>query len=190
MYKIFALIGVFFLQGCTGFLLGTTLTGAYFISSFTDVYEAKEEFLLEKKIAKELKAIKKIRGSEVFDADALVLQKNIFVVGIAKNQVSKKYPLDYLASKYPKYKIIDEIKIGTSKNSFLDFTIKSKIKTKLALTNSVRYANYYFSVYGGEVVVIGYASSKYEASTVLEKISSTRGVRKIINYIEIKDLGD
>jgi osmotically-inducible protein OsmY len=194
MLKIFTLIGAFFgafcLQSCSGILLGTTLTGAYFVSSFTNFYETKEEFLLEKQVKKDIKAIKILREKEKFDADVIVLRNNIFIVGIAKNQASKKYPLDYISSKYSKYKVIDELKIGTAKSSISDFTIKHKIKTKLILTNGIRYANYYFSVHDGEVVVIGYASDKHESAILLDKISSTRGVRKIINYVEIKDLGD
>jgi osmotically-inducible protein OsmY len=190
MIRLFIVVLALVLQGCSGVILGSALTGAYVLSSFSSVKETKEEYLLERKLNKEIDMILKLNNLDSIKAEALVLRKNIFLVGVAKNNSLKKYLLDYTSSKYHKYKIFDEIKVGVSRSPFIDFTIKQKIKTKLIFTNNVRYANYYFSVFGGEVTIIGYASDKYESTLVSEKISSTQGVGKIINYIEIKDLGD
>jgi osmotically-inducible protein OsmY len=176
-------------QGCSGIWLGGTLTSAYFASSFGSISESKKEYALERKIEKDLKAIKSLRENDKFSINAFVLKNTIYMVGMAENQSSKKYPMDFIATKYSRYKIMDEVKIGTSK-SFSDAFTTQKIKTKLIFTNGVRYANYHLLVYAGEVTIVGYASDKNESTKVLEKISSTRGVKKVINYIEIKDLGD
>lgn len=191
-YKNFLYILLAFaLFSCSGVVVGSTLTGAYFTSSFYDVFETKNDYFLEQKVKTQVEALKKIREDIEFDADIMVRSRVIYSIGIAKDEKSRRYLLDYISSKYGKdYKIIDEIKIGESKTNFQDYMIKTSIKTRLTLTNGVRYSNYYIAVYNQDVVLIGIASTKYEASKVVEIASNTNGVKKILNYVEVKDIND
>jgi osmotically-inducible protein OsmY len=187
MHKFVSLFLVLWLQGCAGIWLGSTLSSSYFASNFTSFSDSKEEYLLEREINSKLKALKKVKENIDFDIDITVLKKKIFVIGTAKDETSRKSALDFISSRYSKYNLIDEVNTTFSTNSFIDGLTKFKIKSKLILTNGVRYANYYISVYGGKVVVVGYAVDKYEASLVIDKISQTSGVKSILNYIEIRD---
>jgi osmotically-inducible protein OsmY len=191
--KVALLLGILWLQGCAGAILGSTLVGAYFVGSFSSVSEVRSEYALQSKISKELAAIKKLKEDANFDIEPLVLNNKIYLIGVADNAAHKSYPMDYIFSKYKsKYKIIDEVRIAnlTFGQETSDSIIKSKIKTKFVFTNGIRYGNYYIAVYGSEVIIVGSAANKYEAAKVLDLISSTRGVKKIINYVEVKDIGD
>lgn len=181
----------FTISGCSGVILGSTLTGNYFVSSFSSVFETKDEYLLEQKINKQLNAIKNLREEAKFDIQVIVIKNIIYAIGIAKDPSSKAYSMDFISTRYSnKYKIIDEVKVGEAKSAFGDSLIKTKIKTKFILTNGIRYANYYITVYNKEVIVVGAASDKYEASKAFNIISSTSGVKKIVNYVEVKDIGE
>ena len=192
LYKKLACVLLMLLvSGCSGAVLGSTLTGAYFTGSLYDVFETKNDYLLERKITNQISALKQIREDIKFDADIMVRSGVIYTIGIAENTASKRYLLDYISSKYSKsHKVIDEVKVGESKTGIQDYFIKTKIKSGLALTNGVRYSNYYVTVYNKEVVLIGIAATKYEASKVVEVASSTRGVQKILNYVEVRDIED
>jgi osmotically-inducible protein OsmY len=188
-FLFFALI----LQGCAGAIFGSTLVGAYFVGSFSGVSEVKSEYSLQQKISKELLAIKKLQENLSFDIEPLVLSEKIFLIGVAGDKSSKNYPMDFISSKYrKKFKIIDEVRVANINNlqKISDSIIKKKIKIKLIFTNRIRYGNYYIAVYGGEVIIVGSAGDKYESAKVFDLISSTRGVKKIINYVEVKDIGD
>ncbi len=187
MHRFVSLFFVFWLQGCAGIWFGSSLSGAYVASNFSSFSDSKDEYLLEREINSKLKALKKVKESVDFDIDIIVLKKTIFAIGTAKDETSRKSALDFISSRYSKYNLIDEVNTTFSANSFIDGLTKFKIKSKLILTNGVRYANYYLSVYGGKVVVVGYAVDKYEASLVLDKISQTSGVKSILNYIEVRD---
>lgn len=191
--KIALLFFSFILQGCAGAILGSTLVGAYFIGSFGGLAEVKNEYSLQQKISKELLAIKKLQENLSFEIEPLVSSEKIFLIGVAVDKTSKSYPMDFISSKYRKnFKIIDEVRVVSisSLQKISDSIIKKKIKIKLIFTNGIRYGNYYIAVYGGEVSIIGSAGDKYESAKVFDLISSTRGVKKIINYVEVKDIGD
>lgn len=190
--ELIFIVVAFLMTGCSGIILGATLTGGYFTSSFYDVFETKNDYLLEKKITKQVNALKKIReDASKFDVEVMVRSGVIYAIGIAEDAKSKKYVLDYISAKYnSSHKLMDEIKIGKSTTQAQDYLIKTRIKSGLILTNGVRYSNYYIAVYNKEVVLIGIAATKYEASKVVEVASSARGVVKILNYIEVKDIED
>ncbi len=192
--KKFIFLGlVLILQGCAGGILATSLVGAYFIGSFSSVSDIKNEYRLQKKISSEIEAIKKVKEGLNFNIEVTVYSNGIYLIGIAENLNSKRFPLDYVSNKYGKSKkIIDEVRIERHglKDSMKDYLIKSKIKTKFIFTNGIRYGNYNISVFSGNVFIIGAAADKYEASKILDIISSTIGVKKVMNYVEVKDIGD
>ena len=102
---------------------------------------------------------------EVYDFGKIKLKSN--------KQISKKiYEQNFLMS------------------AILDSFIKQKIKLKFVLTNGIRYGNYYIASHNGELVIIGAAEDKYESAKVLELISSTRGIKKVINYVEVRNIDD
>lgn len=188
--RMIILVYVLILQGCSGVFLAPALMGSYMVGSFESVSDMKNNRKLQKKITKELNAIKKLNEEAVFKVDVLVYDKGIYIIGSAKDAKSKHYVLSYVSSRYKTKKIIDEIKVPLTRYAMLDYYTRSKIKTKLVFTNGVRYSNYNVYVYGGDIILIGAAHDKYESSKVLDAISSTRGVKKIINYVEVKDIGD
>lgn len=194
MFKgIITCLTFFLLSSCSGAILAPTLVGAYMIGSFTSVSEMTNEYILQKKIYSGIRKFSKSHDVSLFNIEILVYNKAIYIIGLADNNSIKKKLLDFISYEYKKtYKMIDEVRITNLQSYFAwwDYIIKNKIKMKLIFKNGVRYGNYYITVYKGEAIIIGAAANKYEAQLVLERITSTRGVKKIINYVEVKDIGD
>lgn len=179
------------LSGCSGIILSSTLVGAYFVSSSSSVSDIRNNLLLENKISKELSQKKAEQGNLQLKIDVFVFKNVIYLIGIAQDAKSKNSTLDYVVSEYgSNKKVIDEIKISPleKRSTTSDYFIKNRIKAKLMSENGVKYPNYRISVFNGEVIVIGLAEDKHESTTIVEKISSIRGVKKIVSYIELKNI--
>jgi osmotically-inducible protein OsmY len=158
----------------------------------TEKIEKLKKSLSNTKIPADLKPkieaeIKRLEDLD-FDITPIALKNKLFLVGTAVSQNGKNRVLSYVSTKYQKYKLIDEIKAPKSSSPFSDVLMKAKIKAKLALTNGIRSGNYFIAVNGDEVFVAGYSEDNQEYSLTLEAISSTWGVKTVLNYIEIKNL--
>jgi osmotically-inducible protein OsmY len=188
MNKIALILTIIILQGCAGALFASTVSGAYVVSSLNSVSEDKEEFLEARSVKKALKEIKKQNPKIKFDIDVIVFKNTIFLIGYAENKEISTKILNIILKKNKNYKLINEIKTSISSASFTNYLKKINIKTKLIFTNGVRYSNYYIAVFGDQVTIIGYAVGRTEYSLVLDVLAKTRGIKSIVNYIEVKDL--
>ncbi len=68
-----------------------------------------------------------------------------------------------------------------------DKIITAHIKTRLLLEKGIRVGNYKYHVINGIVYVIGLTSSENELSRTLSLISHVSGVKKVVNYVKLKN---
>jgi osmotically-inducible protein OsmY len=86
--------------------------------------------------------------------------------------------------------VINEIEIQEQykiKDITRDGLITTKVKTRLALEKEIKSNNYKIHTVNGIVYVIGITKSKYELSRALDLISQISGVRKVVNYMKVKN---
>ena len=86
--------------------------------------------------------------------------------------------------------VINEIQItdySKIKDLANDKMISAHIKTRLLLEKGIRIANYKFHVINCVVYVIGSTSSETELVKTLSLISHVSGVKKVVNYVKLKN---
>jgi len=86
--------------------------------------------------------------------------------------------------------VYDEIKIGEP-HSFgdkaEDMWISTKIRTELFATSGIHSNNYSITTFNGVVYLIGIAQNQQELKNALQIIKEIKGVKKIVNHMEIKN---
>lgn len=80
----------------------------------------------------------------------------------------------------------DTSKVDGLKQTVNDYWLETKIKGQLIAASGVRSVNYRWRSVFNTVYIIGRASSQQELDTVIAIIQSTKGVRNVKNYIEIR----
>jgi osmotically-inducible protein OsmY len=86
--------------------------------------------------------------------------------------------------------VINEIEISEKysiKNAAKDSMITTKVKTRLALEKHIRSANYKIETVDSMVYVIGMTKSQDELSRAIDLISRIGGVKKVVNYVTLRD---
>ena len=86
--------------------------------------------------------------------------------------------------------VINEIEISekyTLANATKDLTITTKVKTRLAFEKHIRFGNYKIETVDSIVYVIGTTKSQDELSSAIDLISRINGVKKVVNYVTIKE---
>jgi osmotically-inducible protein OsmY len=86
--------------------------------------------------------------------------------------------------------VINEIEISEQyniKNAAKDGALTTKIKTRLAFEKGIKYGNYRIETVDSIVYVIGTTKSQDELSRAIDLISRISGVKKVVNYVTIKN---
>lgn len=89
--------------------------------------------------------------------------------------------------------VSDEIQISSKHQNdsyFKDAAITVSIKSKLILNKYIKSLNYNIQTVNGIVYVIGIAKNQDELDLVLDIVSRASGVKKVINYVEVRDEDD
>ncbi len=86
--------------------------------------------------------------------------------------------------------VINEIEIKNNygiKNIAKDTAITTKVKARLAFEKNIKSGNYKIETVDSVVYVIGVTKSKEELSRAIDLISRVSGVKKVVNYVLIKE---
>jgi osmotically-inducible protein OsmY len=86
--------------------------------------------------------------------------------------------------------VINEIDVNDDnglKTSAKDMAITTHIKTRLALEKNIKSNNYKIETVSGVVYVIGTTKSQEELSKAIDIISKVSGVKRVVNYVLIKE---
>lgn len=86
--------------------------------------------------------------------------------------------------------VVNEIEVSETinrKERFNDFLLAKQIKAKLLLEKNIKSLNYSVEVVNKVVYFIGIAYDKEELSKVLFIARRVRGVKKVVNYVRIRN---
>ncbi|MFQ3306993.1 MAG: osmotically-inducible protein OsmY [Candidatus Midichloriaceae bacterium] len=83
--------------------------------------------------------------------------------------------------------VINDIGVQNVSNFPKDLWISAKLKTLLVTNKSLHSVNYDYSVYGGVIYLMGIARTQSEIDILIKLCGSVKGVKKVKNYIIVKD---
>jgi osmotically-inducible protein OsmY len=85
--------------------------------------------------------------------------------------------------------VINEVEVGKKKfrDSAADALTISAIRSKLLLDGDINSVNYGLDVNNGVAYVLGIAQSNDELDKVLETIANTKGVKRVVSHVILKD---
>lgn len=181
MFKkiLFCLVILFSTVSCVaGVIAGGVATGLYINGKFLDTSNDK---IIREAL---LKSFKAEDNSAYKDINVTVYGGRILLTGytanpsVRSNAVKKAGAIKLGNEVINEIIINDDYGINSVKNNIVSSRIYSKLKY-----NKIKTSNYKYDIVNGKVYVIGAAQSEEEMRKILDVISRTRGVKKVINYI-------
>ena len=178
------------LSGCLPAIIGSTAaTGVMSVGQDRSFSELKTDVEIWTSIKNQFI---QYNSKDLFkNVSVKVIEGRVLLTGNVEKEKTK-----YLAEKIswmPKgvVEVINELDISNDANGFKaiarDSTITTKVKTRLALEKEIRSNNYKIETVNGVVYVIGITKSKEELSKALDLISQISGVRRVVNYVIVKE---
>ena len=87
--------------------------------------------------------------------------------------------------------VINEIKVGDEGTDLLNYAadnlLETQIEARLLATKDIRSLNYTVEVIDGVAYMLGVAQNERERKSAAAVASVTRGVRKVVSYVRLKD---
>lgn len=128
--------------------------------------------------------------SILIDHVYLSVQKGVVLLtGVVETAALKKKAVDLIRSVPGIRKIVDNIKVGTPEN-LKDYTrdawITAKLRTILLCDAEILSRNYSIRTVGRTVYLMGIAQNQDEVDRVTHHACSISGVRRVIDYTQIK----
>lgn len=130
--------------------------------------------------------------SALVDHVYLSVQKGVVLLtGVVETTALKQKAVDLIRSVPGIQKIVNEIRVGTPEN-LKDYTrdawITAKLRTALLCDAEIASRNYSIRTVGRTVYLMGVAKDSDELERVTHHACSISGVRKVVNYTQMKPL--
>ncbi|CAK8163356.1 hyperosmotically inducible periplasmic protein [Candidatus Xenohaliotis californiensis] len=186
---IFALI-IQLLQGCTAAIIGTAT--ATTIAGVTSRQERTFGTIVDDTIIKARikNSFRKYNFKHLFLAISVKsVDGSVVLTGLVDDPRLKIDAVKLSWGVQGVNAVADEIQIsnkGKFETYLRDSVITTSAKGKLILHKNVRMANYSIETVQGVVYVMGIARNQDEIDIVLDAISRIAGVKKVVNYAEVR----
>lgn len=179
------------LCSCVETVVVGTVAGGLFIANSNNLNDTethqKNNSSNEKEIKKTIKNFFKSEGSEYRNINIKIFEGRILLTGYVKDAKYKKFATDNVINLYPKNEVIDEITILEANkkiNNFNDYIISQKVSFRMRKIENIKKPNYKFNVTNSKVIIIGKSNNKEQMNQITNIISRTKGVDKVISYIQ------
>ena len=119
-----------------------------------------------------------------------VLESEVLLTGVVPSITSKNEVVQTVRNTPKVRRVYDELIIGsyTSSDYAKDSVISFQIAGRMANAADIFAINYEKEVVKGEVYIIGIATSQAEMERVLHVARTTKGVKRVHNYIRLTQL--
>lgn len=192
--KKFALISILALAtSCVEtVIVGSFATGSVVTREKTAV-DTKDDVIIATKLYAEFvqNGLKNV-GENV---DITVNEGRVLLTGVVRDQKKQKLAVDLAWRVDDKVKeVINEVDFVNESLSpkdisrtFADYFLIIEIEAKFLARSGVSSTNYKITVVDGVVYLIGIASDKRELDYALDIVAKTRGVKRVVNYVILKN---
>jgi osmotically-inducible protein OsmY len=123
-----------------------------------------------------------------YNIDVNVYEGRVLLIGsVANSSYMEKASKIAWSIKNVK-EVINEIEVVNKgiRDSAKDIFVANAIRSRLLLERDVQSLNYIIDVNNGKAYLLGVAQSRDELDKAIAVAGSTKGVRKVINYVRIK----
>jgi len=191
--RIFAIFLILiFVCSCVETVVVGTVAGGVIITKDNNKTEtisnnnntSKDEKETKKSIKK---ALKNDNGNAYRNVNIIIFDGRILLSGYVKYEKYKKSAVSITTASQPNNEIIDEIIVlhPTKKISGLnDYFISQNISIRLKKIKDIKKSDYKYNVINSVAIIIGKVQTKKQMEEITDTISTTRGVEKVISYIQ------
>lgn len=194
--KIFALsLILIFLCSCVEtVVVGTVASGVVVAKSnkesktenkISENNSAKDGEEIKKSIKKAFKA--EDDSSSYRNIKITVFKGRVLLSGYVREAKYKQAAAAKASAAQPNNEIINEIMVldpNENISGLNDYFIAKKISIRLNKLKDVELSDYKYSITNSVAIVIGKSQNKFQMDEITKTISTTRGVKKVISYIQ------
>lgn len=147
--------------------------------------------LSDTSISTQIKALWLAQDGDIYQNIELQVREGRVLLSGTVDNVKQQVEAVRLAWKVNGVKeVIDETIIGQG-GGFTGYAsdswISTKLKTKMLFDSNIQSINYNLKTVGGTVYLMGIAQNQEELDTVINLTKSISGVKKIVNYVRLKE---
>ncbi len=189
MRQVFPIIlSVFLLTGCAPLIVGAGITTGHFSFQERGLKQSAEDITLKVKIHER---IGRLNDEYLKDINISVVEQNVLITGVVTNREEIIQIGHAIKSIKGVGKVFNNLQLKpyTFKQYTNDKTIGTNLRTRLIFTKNVYTINYDISIVKGHVYIIGLALNEDEIKTMLHKVSTSKGVIKVHNYVQVAPEG-
>lgn len=150
--------------------------------SNNDAVDSEREI---KKIIK--KALKDDDSSAYRNIDIIVSNGRILLTGYVRDVKYKKSAITVVSASQPNNEIINEIIVlepDEKISGISDYFISQSVSFRLKKVKDIVLSDYKYNITNSVAVIIGKAQNRGQADDITKTISTTRGITKVISYIQ------
>ncbi len=128
------------------------------------------------------------QNSDISNVDFLLYEGRVLLIGNIENEATKEEAEKFIWSIKGVKEVINDLAVRKNSQTITkDLWITASFKTKLLIAKNVHSANYKYMVLNHQVYLLGIAASNQELETVIYIAKNISGVKKIKNYVIIRD---
>jgi osmotically-inducible protein OsmY len=158
------------------FIAGNTIPVAMDVRSMSEV---KNDIEID---ASATKALLENKGDSLSRVSVLVFSQHVVLTGIVNSEAAKRQAVRLIGEDKRIRSLQNKIILGATENggSFMsNLFLEKKIGLTLTATQGVHSVNMRWKAVGGNVVIMGVASSQAEANLAVSKIKVVEGVKSV-----------
>lgn len=148
--------------------------------------------LTDTEIKTRLNFIYSSRDPDLFaDVDIVVRQGRVLLTGTVETLQKQINAVRYAWEIKGVKEVIDELRVGKGSDlgdAAKDAWMTAQVKTRLLFDGDVSSVNYNIQTVNGVVYLMGVAQNQKELNHVVNIVRHVDGVKKVINYVKIKDI--
>ena len=184
---ILPLLASFAVSGCVPVIIGGVATAGYMAAQERGAKVALKDAAIKTHIKDRLTSV---RYQYLTEVEVTVLQGDVFLTGVVKSPKAKA-EIERLVMGVPDVRrVYNELfsdNIYPAKQYSSDAWVVSQLKARMLGAQDIYSINYFVRVVNGTGYLIGLSESQAEKERVLHLARTTKGVRKVVDFIRIFD---